>query len=406
MCVSVSSVADRAQPVTALDLCGCVSRTFVEALEQLLAKYAFGSETSEAVVFPHMQRLGLFNVTVPAGLLKHLVPCFPNLTHLDLGGTRATPALLSELGRSSTLRLKSLSLAKCLSLTSEAIRDFLCDSAPQILADLEELNLHYDATASAPINREHLVEILSMSTVFSSGKLRFLDLATAPLDDTILSSDIFPAQPALLDFGMAHCPRVSWRALSDFIENKAYNVEVLELRHSCKQPVMPPSTSARRNDALLNTIMGLHQYLLNAHTAHKRKLRIVELDEKTLEGLDAANSSESWRVCWGKRWRGWYIDTAADVRVDPFTGKRDVIRLDKTSEKRKNMEMMVRKSKNGGYAFAWHARKMAILSEDGMRKSSETVKEGGSADIFLQSVVSMVCTASTHSAKRRSGVLI
>lgn len=351
-------------------MCGCVSRTFVDALGALVAQHFWGDTRAEQrahmTVFPHLRRLGMYNVTIPAGLLSSFVLAFPNLTHLDLGGTRATPAMLAELGRSPSIRLKSLSLAKCLALTSEAIRDFLCDASPQVLEDLVELNLHYDATSSTPIRREHLVEILSMSTAFTSGKLRFLDVATAPLDDTILGSDIFPAQPGLVDLGLAHCPRISWKALSDFIETKACNVEVLELRHSCKQPVMPPARVPRRNDTVLNSIMGLHQYLLNPRTASKRRLRVVELDEKTLEGLDAANGSPSWRVCWGKGWRGWYVDTAVRVQVDPSTGRRKAVQLDKSSQRRINMETIASKSKNGGYNLSWHSRKMAILSEDGM----------------------------------------
>ena len=364
-----STVARQTQAITALDLCGCVSRTFVDALGQMVEKYDLSDRYGlGSTVFPHLCRLGLYNVTVPGGLLSNLVLAFPNLTHLDLGGTRATPSLLAGLGRSNTLRLKSLSLARCLSLSSESIRDLLCDAAPAVLQDLEELNLHYDATSSTPLRREHLVEILSTSNVFTSGKLRFLDLATAPLDDTILESDIFTVQPSLVDLGLAHCPQITWKALRNFIENKAYNVEVLELRHSCRQPVMPPSRVARRNDALLNTIMGLHQYLLNTSTASKRSLRVVELDEKTLEGLDAASGSGSWRVCWGKGWRGWYIDTSVLGRSNPQTGEREIVLLNKDSEERKYLETIVKKSKNGGYNFGWHSRKMAILSEHGMRE--------------------------------------
>ena len=364
-------VSLKTQAIKALDLCGCVSRTFVDALEYFSSKYGRGHSGSDrtSIVFPHLQRLGMYNVTVPAGLLSGFVLAFPNLTHLDLGGTRTTPALLSQLGRSPTLRLKSLSLAKCSSLTSEAIRDLLCDSAPQVLEDLQELNMHFDAASPNPLRHEHLVEILSTSKVYTSGKLRYLDLAAAPLDDSLLTSDIFPVQPSLIDLGLAHCPYISWKALSSFIENKAFNVEVLELRHSCKQPVMPPARVARRNEALLNTIMGLHQYLLNTNKGSKRRLRVVELDEKTLEGLDAASGSGSWRVCWGKGWRGWYVDTSVYGRANPHTRERQVVQLEKDSERRKHMETIVKKSKNGGYNFGWHSRKMAILSEHGMRES-------------------------------------
>lgn len=355
-----SALARITTPIKALDLCGCVSRTFIEALSQLIAKYRLNAThpAADTIVFPHLQRLGLFNVLVGANILTHLVMAFPNLTHLDLGGTRATPALLAALGSSTTVKLQSLSLARCQMLDSQSIRDFLVNST-SVLASLIELNMYYEPTSASPLTREHLQSVLRESVVFGSAKLRYLDLSTAPLDDELLQE--MPQLPHLVDLGLSQCPHISFRGLQRFIEEKAPAVEVLSIRGSCRQNMMPvqPGRTSRRNDALLNTIMGVHQCLLppKGRRSHS-KLRVIELDEKALEAIDEAGPHDDWRIFFGKGWRGWYVDCGA-----PRAGLAS--EAAGIEAHRTRMIQLAKQSKKGG-DFGWHARKMAILSPDGL----------------------------------------
>lgn len=305
---------------------------------------------------------------------------FPNLTHLDLGNTRTNGHLLNLLGQSDTIRLQSLSIAKCTMLNSQAIREFFLLSKSNVLENLTELNLFYDSTLSIPLTKEHLKDILEFSIPFNSGKLRYLDLATSPLDDELLENSL-AAQPSLIDLGLANCPNITWKGLSNFLEKKAFNVEVLDSRGSCRQTLFPGSPTqarvARRNDVLLNTIVGVHQYLINpptikttttASASNKTKLRVIEMDEKVLEAIDEANANPDWRVCFGKGWRGWYINCAVHVHIHPETGERIHEYLEKDDKRRKYISDLAGKSKSGGLNFGWHSRKMSILGDDGMRE--------------------------------------
>lgn len=358
------------KPLKALDLCGCVSRTFVEALEKLMSSTKMGDTYSlDKTRFAHMERLGLFNVLVSSQLLTTFVSAYPNLTHLDLSNTRATPALLNILGRSTTLKLRALSLSRCQQLDSQSLCDFFIESEQNVLADLTDLNLYFDATSAMPLTRDHLRTILEKSQVFRSGNLRYLDIATSPMDDELLSS-CFP-QPCLLDLGMSNCPLVSWQGVQRFLENKAPNVEVLDIRGSCRQPLIPSvGRTARRNDALLNTIIGIHQYLIPRDTLQSiSNLRVIELEEKALEAIEQSGAHPDWRVFYGKGYRGWYVNCAVRPPIGTAAiERRPLIRLDKNDPARLRMIELARKSKSGGYNFGWHARKMTILRPDGMRE--------------------------------------
>jgi hypothetical protein len=377
-----SRLALSTQPIERLDLCGCVSRTFIEALQDLQSKYNLTSHTSgtgtkddeaqPSTVFPHVKRLGMFNLVLSQSLFIDFAMSFPNLTHLDLGNTRTNGSLLQALGQSDTIRLQSLSLAKCSMLNSQAIRDFFILSKPNVLEDLIELNLFYEGTLSIPLTREHLKEVLEYSIPFNSGRLRFLDLATSPLDDELLEHSFAP-QPELLDLGLGNCPNMTWRGLSTFMEKKAFNSEVLDIRGSCRQLLFPGSPTqarvARRNDVLLNTIVGVHQYLISpSGTPSKTKLRVLEMDEKVLDAIDEANAHPDWKVCFGKGYRGWYVNCTIKVRAHPTTGERMHEQLEKDDQRRKCLFELAKKSKSGGFNFGWHSRKMAILSDDAMRE--------------------------------------
>lgn len=175
------------QPLRGLDLCGCVSRVFVAALEDLARTYKLGppalmpppsptaglmeslaevdneEEPSEdagmrtpsvrsmrlgygaeerilnRTFFPHLRRLGLASALLPSHVLAALVLSFPYLTHLDLGSTLTTPSLLKGLALAGQkgiggrpMRLKALSLARCRLVTAASILGLMCGDCPPL----------------------------------------------------------------------------------------------------------------------------------------------------------------------------------------------------------------------------------------------------------------------------------
>lgn len=178
------------QPVRALDLCGCVSRVFVAALEEFVKMYKLGPRalmpppgmdtlgeededeemetgssppslrslrmgfTEERILnrtfFPHLRRLGLASSLLPSDLLTSFVLSFPYLTHLDLASTLTSPMLLKGLALAGQkgiggrpMRLKALSLARCRLITGAALLGLFCGDCPPLttlagLSDDEE----------------------------------------------------------------------------------------------------------------------------------------------------------------------------------------------------------------------------------------------------------------------------
>lgn len=176
------------QPVRALDLCGCVSRVFVGALEEFTKTYKLGPPAlavppgmggpmdtvgeededdemadfangggrtpsvrsvrmgwgaEERVLnrtfFPHLRRLGLASSLLPSELLTAFVLSFPYLTHLDLASTLTSPLLLKGLALAGQngiggrpMRLKALSLARCRLITGPALLGLFCGDCPPL----------------------------------------------------------------------------------------------------------------------------------------------------------------------------------------------------------------------------------------------------------------------------------
>ena len=401
------SLALQTLPITALDLCGCVSRTFVEAVVQLVARHSLDGRSAiiaSPVILPHLKRLGLFDVLISSHLLTTFVSSFPNLAYLDLANTRATPALLATLGNSRSLRLQSLSLSKCQLLDSDSIRNFLIHSTPCVLNNLTELNLYFSARSIMPLSKAHLREILEHSPVFQSGHLRYLDIATAPLDD-ILLSESFPPQPALLNLGMSNCPQISWRCLRTFLDRKAPSVEVLDICGSCREPLLPELIrTARRDDRLLNTIIGLHQYLIpRSDERAPHSLRVVELDVRTLEAIEESGAHPDWRVFHGKSYRGWYVDCAANnSKKNRRIGGRDSPRRDKDDPARLRLIELALKSRLGS-DVGWQPGRWPYRSTVGCVR---TFKERSSAAMKLmltnESEENVACTISIPSSSYSS----
>ncbi|GAA5995763.1 uncharacterized protein JCM10292_004733 [Rhodotorula paludigena] len=446
------------QPVRGLDLCGCVSRTFVAALDEMMRTYKLGPPAlapasgsgmdtvgeededdemadypnrvrtpsvrsvrlgwaEERVLnrtfFPHLRRLGLASSLLPSELLTAFVLSFPYLTHLDLASTLTSPMLLKGLALAGQkgiggrpMRLKALSLARCRLITGPALLGLFCGDCPplttlaglsddddeawgagEVVSELTDLSLFGDGTYPNPLEVPELRLVLSVSSAFRSGRLRTLDLSSAPMTDAALF-ELVPPQPNLIELGLAHCRAISMQGVATFLATKAPAVEVLDLSHSCPSNVGQGISSRRRVTLGQPTIsiMELHAVLLSQCASlesassnpeeaqlllalRATNLRVVELDEKSL-GLVQGGAGD-WKPIMGKGRRGWYVDTATTSRVtppdSPFQRPRQLVHLPRSDPYRSALTAIVANpSLSSSAEAAWHGRKMEVMRGDGL----------------------------------------
>ena len=379
----------------AIDLTGCVSAVFVNAFTEFVdthlippAEMDFSGDEEdvrrprraerkvlyEPLLFPGLQRLGLRGVK--SILPKYLAPflkAFPFLTHLDLSGTRVTPELLSSLGESSTLRLKSLALARCIKLTSEGIKRFLVHSP--VTCELTELNLYGDITYVSPLTGEDLLEIVTLAPCFLSGKLVYLDVSSAPITSELL--EMVRPQPKLRSLGLSHIPNLHLHAVTIFIKEKAPNVEVLTMINTSPEldcglrPTSDPKSSARKSSVALHTqlIRPLcsppFTFSLSSLPSEVKpppsNLRVIELSTAMLTGL--GTGAGAWRIIRSKGGRGWYVDTASGWTAEAGSpGQGSVLRRDIPPDHPFRVELEKLSNANGNVSsgVGWHARKMEV----------------------------------------------
>ncbi|GAA5984869.1 hypothetical protein JCM10908_002430 [Rhodotorula pacifica] len=454
------------QPLRGLDLCGCVSRVFIAALEDLARTYKLGppalmpppsptaglmeslaevdNEDPEAdtdmgtrtpsvrsmrlgygieervlnrTFFPHLRRLGLASALLPSHLLSAFVLSFPYLTHLDLGSTLTTPSLLKGLALAGQkgiggrpMRLKSLSIARCRLVTAASILGLMCGDCPplttlagltddddeswgsgEVVSELVDLSLFGDRTYPSPLESPELRLIVSASPAFRSGRLRTLDLSSTPMTDQILS-ELVPAQPHLLELGLAHCRSLTMQAVATFLCDKAPGVEVLDLSYSCPSTVGQGISSRRRVTLGQPTIsiMELHAILLSqcasleSSSANPEEaqlflafratnLRVVELDEKSLELVQGG--AGDWKPIWGKGRRGWYVDTATTSHLtpshSPLSRPRQLVHLGRDHPQRLGLLHLAKQPGAGIFEIGWLARKFEVMKGEGMMGSRE-----------------------------------
>ncbi|KAI1124182.1 hypothetical protein F5Y10DRAFT_280382 [Nemania abortiva] len=99
-----------------LDFCACSSAPFKAAFESILSD-SWPQTLS-------ITRLSLHRcINLPPAVFEMLLPRLPNLTHLDVAGTRITDAALMSIPH--TARITHLNLAKCKQLSSSVVIDFL-----------------------------------------------------------------------------------------------------------------------------------------------------------------------------------------------------------------------------------------------------------------------------------------
>ncbi|KZV83140.1 hypothetical protein EXIGLDRAFT_656474 [Exidia glandulosa HHB12029] len=370
--LDADDVERRAQckAIEALDLCGCVSAVFVNALDELvrtsIATEADDGTVQRIVQIPGMQRLGLRGLaSIPSQTLSSLVLVCPNLTHLDLSGTRCGPELLYALGQSQTVRLKALALGRCVRLSAASIVDLLVH-APVTL-ELTQLSLYGDATFPSPLEEDDLARIVCEAPSFLCGKMEYLDLSSTPVTGGILSR--FALQPALRSLGLSHILSLSLRDVAEFLENRAPNTEILCLVNST-----PELSGAGASKREVN--MSLHCKLVqplcmppfsiswgsqpSTPQPAATKLRVIELGVGTLAAVPGGGVG-SWRVVRSKGGRAWYVDGASGW-VDGVM-RRD---LGEDHPLRREIERLADANGNVGSGVGWHARKMEVLQGVGM----------------------------------------
>lgn len=374
----------------AVDLTGCVSAVFVNALSEFVTTHllppSFSDRESpegvekllarasleEPLLFPGLQRLGLRGAkSVLPHILTPFILAFPSLTHLDLSGTRATPELLEGLGGSPSIRLVSLALARCVRLTGDSIKELLVNSP--VTSQLQELNLYGDITFVSPLSEDNLRDIFTQAPAFLNGGLTYLDLSSSPLTKDLLD-DCQPF-PKLRSLGISHIANLSVKVIADFILKKAMNVEVLTLIGTSPEldcGLRAGNTSVPRGSALQSSI-ALHSHLIRplcnppfsfsltkntANAPPPTKLRVIELSITFLGALGAG--AGNWRIIRSKGGRGWYVDTASGWVSE--TGSQSVLQRDLPSNHPLRIEMERLSDANGNVtsAVGWHARKMEV----------------------------------------------
>lgn len=410
----------------ALDLTGCVSHVFTNAMREFCVEYLdpdhdetegergrsrhrgyisdMPSSTEDEDDLAHarpskrsnrrtprfsaMRRLSLRAcTTLDPPLLHDLVLAFPNLTHLDLSNTRAPTSLIVSLTEAPprNMRLQSLSLARCPRIDPTAIVNFLVLSSAT--RDITELNLYMNPTQGNTITTTDLDRLLTAPCI-KSGKLRYLDLSSCGMTEFHLHPAIFPAQPQLLSFGLSHIPDLNLRPIADFLLYSAPNVEILTLSGTAFHSAL----SARNTS--IQTTMELHAQLINPLTTvpfslaslslHAQsmgpdlrpgatRLRVIELSAP-VRRLIADGGSGEWKVIKSKGGRGWYVDLSAGWIDDPegslsedgTIAKRFVRHLPPYHPRRQWLSSLAFAAGRVGSAVGWHSRKMEVVRGLGM----------------------------------------
>ncbi|KAI1186944.1 hypothetical protein F5B17DRAFT_440701 [Nemania serpens] len=101
-----------------LDFCACSSAPFKAAFDTILS-----DNWPEALYITRLSLHRCYNL--PPAVFETLLPRLPNLTHLDVAGTRINDAALMSIPH--TARITHLNLAKCKLLSSAVVMDFLAN---------------------------------------------------------------------------------------------------------------------------------------------------------------------------------------------------------------------------------------------------------------------------------------
>ncbi|WWC66299.1 uncharacterized protein I206_100200 [Kwoniella pini CBS 10737] len=418
-------------PLEALDLTGCVSNNYTEAMNRFYATWLMpdddsgdderGRERSRAVYrgrsgrydghnggyttaeatedesdaqgnrpkrkipkFRALKRLSLRACTrLEPTVLTAIIFAFPNLTHLDLSGTRIPSELLAYLTEKCprSLRLTSLSLARCPRLDPQVVVDFIvrCPAAQ----DLVDLNLFVNPTQGNVIEQNDLMRLITEAPCIKSGRLRYLDLSSARFTPAHLTKAVFPPQPSLISLGLSHIPTLSLTPIADFLLEVAPNVEVLTLTGTATTTNLVPTLSP------LQLTLELHARLINPLTTvpfslsalnisganqginlnpGPTRLRVLELSSNIRRSITPAGE---WQIVKSKGGRGWYVDLSCgwkrlDGDIEGKEGWEFVRHLPRSDPRRRWLNHLSESNGKVGSNVGWHSRKMEIVKGMGM----------------------------------------
>ncbi|WRT64185.1 uncharacterized protein IL334_001114 [Kwoniella shivajii] len=418
-------------PIEALDLTGCVSNNYTEAMNQFFATWLmpdeetdeeergrerarssrrhrgrYGGYTTPEVTedesdahghrakrkvpkFRALKRLSLRACTrLEPPVLTALVFACPNLTHLDLSGTRIPSDLLAHLTEKCprSLRLTSLSLARCPRLDPQVIVDFLCRCPAA--RDLVDLNLFVKPTQGNVIEQNDLMRLITEAPCIKSGRLRYLDLSSARFTPAHLAQGVFPPQPSLISLGLSHIPTLSLPPIAEFLTNVASNVEVLTLNGTATTSNLEASLSP------LQLTLELHARLINPLTTvpfslsnlnlsggapgisfnpGPTRLRVLELSSNIRRSI---TPNGEWQIVKSKGGRGWYVDLSAGWRrldgdIEGKEGWEYVRHLPKIDPRRRWLNHLSESNGRVGSNVGWHSRKMEVVRGMGMMGREE-----------------------------------
>ncbi|KAJ3481083.1 hypothetical protein NLG97_g7913 [Lecanicillium saksenae] len=102
--------------LTAIDFCGCSSLSFKKSFMAILDDPWPETLTITKLSFHK-------SLSLPSAVFETLLPRMPNLTHLDLAGTRVTDKALLSIPE--TAKLTHLNLAKCKELSADVVTKFV-----------------------------------------------------------------------------------------------------------------------------------------------------------------------------------------------------------------------------------------------------------------------------------------
>ncbi|KAI5892064.1 uncharacterized protein SCHCODRAFT_02625189 [Schizophyllum commune H4-8] len=369
----------------AIDFTGCVSAVFINALTEFVERNMATDDdesgddhqsrrgsSEDPLILPGLRRLNMRAIKpLSSRTLRLFVMACPSLTHLDLSATRVDPELLYELGRSTTVRLRSLALARCVRLTGESITDFLINSP--VTSELTELNLYGDATFISPLSEDDMMRLVTQAPCMTRGELAYLDVSSTPMTAEHLAA--LRPQPKLRSLGFSHLSELPLPSISDFLANKAPNVEVLTLVGTSPELVYALRPSAPRGSVRTASI-ALHTHVIRPlctppfvsclagpadapPPAPPTRLRVIELSTAMLTALGAG--AGAWRIIRSKGGRGWYVDTASGWCDGVLV--RD---LEESHPMRAELQWLADAHGNVSSGVGWHARKMEVLQGYGM----------------------------------------
>jgi hypothetical protein len=232
-------------------------------------------------------------------------------------------------------------------------------------------------TYASPLLEEDLFEIFTLAPCFLSGNLVYLDVSSAPITGELL--EVVRPQLKLRSLGLSHILNLHLKAVTNFIKNKASNVEILTMINTSPEldcglrPTSDLRSSIRKSSTALHSQL-IHplcsppfSFSLNAPPSDvgppPTNLRVIELSTTMLAGLGVG--AGAWRIIRSKGGRGWYVDTASGWTAEVgSTSKESILcrTLPLNHPFRLELEKLANANGNVSSGVGWHARKMEVCA--------------------------------------------